>query len=117
MSVKTSFAIVRPSRSPAIYLETVVARAFHLQLTLACTVCRFGLASHGYSRSARAPLPKFLDSRSRWLLPTCERPLLEPPHCRAPAPAPAPAPSPPAVRICIIPSALARPDERSGRFR
>eukprot|EP00965_Chrysotila_dentata_P034676 1154278-Pleurochrysis_carterae.AAC.1 len=56
---------------------------------------------HAYSRSARAPLPKLLDSRSRWLLPTSERPFLEPPHRRASARAPAIAPSPPTVVFYI----------------
>eukprot|EP00965_Chrysotila_dentata_P064137 2123707-Pleurochrysis_carterae.AAC.1 len=60
-------------------------------------VSRLAFASHAYLRRARAPLPKFLDSRSRWLLPICERPFLEPPCRRASARAPALALSPPTI--------------------
>eukprot|EP00965_Chrysotila_dentata_P120750 3993537-Pleurochrysis_carterae.AAC.1 len=52
-----------------IYLQTVVARASHLQflvcalficnLTLTCMVPQISIASHAYLRSARAPLPRF----------------------------------------------------------
>eukprot|EP00965_Chrysotila_dentata_P188669 6172873-Pleurochrysis_carterae.AAC.3 len=41
--------------------------------TLTCTVGHFRLASHAYSRSARALLPMLVELCSRWPQPTYER--------------------------------------------
>eukprot|EP00965_Chrysotila_dentata_P163056 5384891-Pleurochrysis_carterae.AAC.1 len=70
-------------------------KAQHLfNLTLICTVCSLAIASHAYLRSARAPLRKLLELRSRWPPLPAERPFVEPPPRRAPSPVPWLAPRP-----------------------
>eukprot|EP00965_Chrysotila_dentata_P187274 6172021-Pleurochrysis_carterae.AAC.2 len=51
------------------FLAAAVARAFHRNSTLTCTVPQIGFAPHVYSRSARAPLPKFLITTHAWSPP------------------------------------------------
>eukprot|EP00965_Chrysotila_dentata_P186463 6157183-Pleurochrysis_carterae.AAC.1 len=62
------------------------------------------IASHAYSRSARAPLPKLLGIRSRWPPLPRRATLLELPRRRAvgASAAPAPALAPTARRIVSI---------------
>eukprot|EP00965_Chrysotila_dentata_P067397 2230555-Pleurochrysis_carterae.AAC.3 len=47
---------MRPSRAPDIYLRLSPRAPIYCGLTVTCSVCRFGPASHAYLRSARAPL-------------------------------------------------------------
>eukprot|EP00965_Chrysotila_dentata_P069351 2291713-Pleurochrysis_carterae.AAC.1 len=72
-------------------------------------VSHFCIASHAYSRSARAPLPKLLDTVLAMAAAAPWSHLLEPPPRHVPAHAPVPAPSPPTVVFFIISSAPARP--------
>eukprot|EP00965_Chrysotila_dentata_P216083 6189162-Pleurochrysis_carterae.AAC.1 len=62
------------SRARQILINCRRAR-FICNLTLTCTLCRFAIASHAYFlRSARALLPKLLETRSRWPPRSAERP-------------------------------------------
>eukprot|EP00965_Chrysotila_dentata_P169382 5593627-Pleurochrysis_carterae.AAC.1 len=79
-------------------------------------VPQFCIASHAYLRSARAPLPKLLEIRSRW------PPL---PSRATSSSHPVGATQPPRLRLlpapdglyCTFPSLSARPDGSSGSTR
>eukprot|EP00965_Chrysotila_dentata_P245717 6206731-Pleurochrysis_carterae.AAC.1 len=76
-----------------------------------------GLASHVYSRSARALLPKLLiTARASPTSPTL-RPRQKPPRRRTPAPVPALAPAPRLFEFCKNMSFPPSPDGGSGSSR
>eukprot|EP00965_Chrysotila_dentata_P229858 6197451-Pleurochrysis_carterae.AAC.1 len=100
---------IDPRARPTVDYKLSSRAPFISNLTLTCTVSQFAIASHAYSRSARASLPKLLEIRSRWPPLPAERPFLEPPPRRAPAPAPAPALRPVIVIISTSSYFPARP--------